>query len=215
MLDFLKNWVQALVVIILLANFLQILLPGDKFKSYVRLVMGFIILLTLLNPLVHILNRDFVIPDIRDLEGLVLDDDRSEVYLNDIQTQGERIQEVQRAAFLEDYSEGLKKQVRALISLVGDLELRGVKPILSSFDTLKGLELDLVKSGSSQEDKLSKDGGDVVVEPVKSIQVKLTEKDEEKIYRDEQKQSDIVNTVREFISDFYNLNLEDVKVNIR
>lgn len=47
-------WVKKLILLVLLATFLELLLPDNAYQKYVRLSMGLLILLTLLTPLLEI-----------------------------------------------------------------------------------------------------------------------------------------------------------------
>lgn len=58
MLHALNNWIKNLILVVLLAGFIQILVPGEPFKRYIRVVMGFFIIITLLNPLLAFLQLD-------------------------------------------------------------------------------------------------------------------------------------------------------------
>ena len=44
-------WVKKLILLVLLATFLELLLPTNAYQKYVRMAMGLLILLTLLTPL--------------------------------------------------------------------------------------------------------------------------------------------------------------------
>ncbi len=66
MLETVNELVTSIVVVIILATFLELLLPEGRLQRYVRLVIGLLIVLIMLNPVVSILeNENFNInPDI-------------------------------------------------------------------------------------------------------------------------------------------------------
>ncbi|HEU4962845.1 MAG TPA: stage III sporulation protein AF [Bacilli bacterium] len=56
MIEFLSHWMRGLILVIFLAVFLDMLLPSNKMQRYVRLVMGLLIILIMLNPVLKIYN---------------------------------------------------------------------------------------------------------------------------------------------------------------
>lgn len=58
MLEWLGGWLKEIVAIILLAAFIDLLLPNKAMQRYVRLVVGLIILLALLSPLLRLIQGD-------------------------------------------------------------------------------------------------------------------------------------------------------------
>jgi len=53
-MDWLSGWLKSIILIVLLATFVDILLPSQTMQRYVKTVMGLFILLTLLTPLFSI-----------------------------------------------------------------------------------------------------------------------------------------------------------------
>lgn len=59
MLAWLGEWLQSIVVVVLLAIVVELVLPNSKMLRYSRLVVGLILLLTMLNPILQIFQVDF------------------------------------------------------------------------------------------------------------------------------------------------------------
>ncbi|MCR8659285.1 stage III sporulation protein AF [Paenibacillus endoradicis] len=59
MLTWLGEWLQSIIAVILLAVIVELVLPNNKMLRYSRLVIGLILLLTMLNPLLNIFQKDF------------------------------------------------------------------------------------------------------------------------------------------------------------
>lgn len=58
-LAWLGEWLQSIVVIVLLAIVVELVLPSSKMLRYSRLVVGLILLLTILNPVLQVFQVDF------------------------------------------------------------------------------------------------------------------------------------------------------------
>ncbi|MFB6362631.1 stage III sporulation protein AF [Paenibacillus elgii] len=56
-MDFLSGWLKSIVMVILLATFVDLLLPNHSMQRYVKTVIGLFLLLTLLQPLFSLLGQ--------------------------------------------------------------------------------------------------------------------------------------------------------------
>ncbi|BAU27420.1 stage III sporulation protein AF [Aneurinibacillus soli] len=59
MMAFLVLWLKKIILLVLLATFLDLLLPGNTYSKYVKLVMGLVILLTMLSPVMELFKKDW------------------------------------------------------------------------------------------------------------------------------------------------------------
>ncbi len=50
-MDFITNWTERLIIIILIATLLELFLPDNRFQPYIKIVMGLLIILIMLDPL--------------------------------------------------------------------------------------------------------------------------------------------------------------------
>lgn len=58
MIETLSLWLQKIILLILIATFLDMLLPNSSMQRYVKLVMGLIILLSIIAPIMQIFQKD-------------------------------------------------------------------------------------------------------------------------------------------------------------
>ncbi|MFE4711086.1 stage III sporulation protein AF [Paenibacillus sp. NPDC056722] len=57
-MTWLSDWLREIILVVLLAAFVELLLPSKSMERYARLVLSLLILLTLLNPVVSLLKGD-------------------------------------------------------------------------------------------------------------------------------------------------------------
>lgn len=62
-MEWMAGWLRTVITIILLATFVDLLLPSSAMQRYVRTVMSLFILLALLSPLVDVLHKGWGQPD--------------------------------------------------------------------------------------------------------------------------------------------------------
>jgi stage III sporulation protein AF len=59
MIQWLSEWLKEIILVILLATFVDLLLPNSSMQRYVKVVVSLFILLTILSPLITLLKVDF------------------------------------------------------------------------------------------------------------------------------------------------------------
>lgn len=59
MMHLLSEWLREIIFIILLAVFIDLLLPSNRMQSYVKVVISLLIFMTILSPLIKLLKTDF------------------------------------------------------------------------------------------------------------------------------------------------------------
>lgn len=69
MIKFLSSWAKGLGVAIVVVSILEMLLPNNKTKKYVRMVMGIYIIFNIISPLVQ--NRNLFNTNEINIEGYV------------------------------------------------------------------------------------------------------------------------------------------------
>lgn len=57
-MEWLGGWLREIVLVVMLAVFVEMLLPGKSMERYARLVLSLLVLLTLLSPLISLLKGD-------------------------------------------------------------------------------------------------------------------------------------------------------------
>lgn len=128
--------VRSLVLIVAVTAFLELLLPVGEMRRYVRMVMGVLILVAVLQVLVGFLYRPegFAVPRVVSEPGLEAGPDYEEIYAG------------YREQALEAYRQGLARQVEALARMAG-LKVARVEVVLddpkAEYPRLKEIELHL------------------------------------------------------------------------
>jgi stage III sporulation protein AF len=59
--DFLKEWVRSLVMLVILASAMELLLPMNSMKKYVRMTLGLLVTLAVLQPAFTYLGKEVVV----------------------------------------------------------------------------------------------------------------------------------------------------------
>jgi stage III sporulation protein AF len=119
-LGFLTEWITNIIVLVLLAGVIELLLPGNQFQSYIKMVIGLLILLAMLSPLFKLLNSDM--DQVFQAMELPAAAKENEIK-NSIEKNKSEIQGAQRAYILEQMAVPMKKQVQEELNKTYELEI--------------------------------------------------------------------------------------------
>ena len=108
-MGFLTEWITNIIVLVLLAGVIELLLPGNQFQSYIKMVIGLLILLAMLSPLFKLLNSDMdQVFQAMDLPAAAKENEIK----NSIEKNKSEIQGAQRAYILEQMAVPMKEKVQ-------------------------------------------------------------------------------------------------------
>ena len=105
MIKFMSSWVKGLGLAIVMVSILEMLLPNNKTKKYIRMVMGIYVLFTIVSPLIAN-QENFKIKDIN-LEEYTTTETSTRV---DQSSMNERIQELYIQELEKDITKKLKEK---------------------------------------------------------------------------------------------------------
>ncbi|MFV8827960.1 stage III sporulation protein AF [Alkalihalobacterium sp. APHAB7] len=129
-MSFLTEWLTNIIIFILLATILELLLPNSSMQRYVKMVVGLLLLVIILNPLLSIFSKD--INDI--LPNFSNDKHISEKSLeNSIERKKIEIERGQRAYISEQMAVPMKRQVEEELVAKFDVEVDSVQITLDEF----------------------------------------------------------------------------------
>ncbi len=208
-MDIIRSLVQSLIVIIILAMFLEMLLPAGEVNKYVKMVVGLLIIIAVVQAVGNLTRFDFT----GELQPYVQKKD--DLSFSAIRENGEKINAGQQVTALEQYRQGLENQVMALARVnrkvsVVDVEVKvQSKKNQPEYGQLR--EIVLVVSRESGPEQPEPEN-QVVVE-VEPVTVRVDRLKEGTLAGSEagpprEAVAGLINTV----ADFYNLNPEQVRV---
>jgi len=124
-LEIIRLLVQNLIVIIVLAVFLEMFLPLGDMKRYVRLVMGLLIIIAVLSALGNLTRRSWTVelPE----QAVAGKTQAGVAGLSDIMASAKKINNQDKNRVLEEYRQALARQVSALAGLSGEVQIASVE----------------------------------------------------------------------------------------
>lgn len=110
-MDQVITWVKKLIFIILFTTLMEMFLPDKNMRKYVRIVLGFFIVIIFLSPLTAIFNQDL------STMYRVLPSKMIENNWEDIKRRGDEISDANRTLIKEYYGKRIGERVKEVIDL--------------------------------------------------------------------------------------------------
>ncbi|SEN17965.1 stage III sporulation protein AF [Paenibacillus sp. OV219] len=147
MLNWLAVWLQQIIAVVLLAGFIDLLLPNKAMQRYVRLVAGLIILLTILTPIIRLLQGDFNARLDQQVDNWFQSTNNNQFHmptLEDIQEDAKKLQDQQKASALALVEQRLGSSMKESISEATGLQVAAVGVKLTAANTIDQARIESV-----------------------------------------------------------------------
>lgn len=131
-MEVLKSIIRNIIVIIILASFLEMLLPSSAMKRYVKLVMGLFIMVTILGPILSLVDKNYSF----ELGSYQINSDEQ---INDILKKAQNISEANKQKAKEDYQLVLSKQIQGIAQLNDGFKIIDAQIKLKEDNKLSGI----------------------------------------------------------------------------
>ena len=220
MIEFFSSWVKNIIYIIIFIVFLEILLPNNSMRKYVKMVAGLLIILVILTPITGLMNKklnlqDLVAKNFIDIEQI------------DMKSKNVILEDKQSDMTMRIYVEKLKNQIKNQLEsnfegIKANVELQIFKESKDeNFGSIKNINLILTQNEKTEiKERLNSEEGQIKesqveeITHIKKIEIgKLNEEQEKEetetlcITQDQEKE------IKEFFLDFYNVLPQNISIN--
>ncbi|MBP3952311.1 stage III sporulation protein AF [Bacillus suaedae] len=209
-MGFLTDWLTNIILLILLATILELMLPNSNMQRYVRMVVGLLLLVVMLQPLLSIFTEDVD----EWLFSLSHESEYTEKKVQDaINLQKRDIEMGQRAYISEQMAVQLEKQVEETLRETHDLELsqvvlefeadQGLETMDEAIAAIKAIHVNVYTVAEDEGEEQSASG----VKPVEVVRIDTTESGITEEPVDTNKEFE---RVQQFLSDHWNVPAEKI-----
>lgn len=201
-MDTLSAWIKQIILLVLFATFLELLIPSNNYKKFIKVIMGLLILVAVLQPVLNLIQQPWDETASTEVSARNIADNKADILRQSTEIQSER----DRIA-LEQYRKELIKQIRVLARAVDGVSDIKAEVLLNEGKGEKSYGM--IKNITVYAQAGSADNGKATVKPVKPVEVAPSIPSSQG-YRplDEQKQAQI----KQAVAEFYHLQTEQVIV---
>lgn len=155
-LEIVIQWVTQIIIFILLATVIDLLIPATSFKKYIKLVVGFILILILLKPIFFLFQIDVQHALEASISKLDRNSQQVESMENLIESQKNEIEGTQDAYILEQMAVQLKQIAKEPLkegfqTEIKDIEFRFTHQGENTFENLDEVIVYLTESNNDGE----------------------------------------------------------------
>ena len=210
MIEFLSSWVKNLGIIIVIVSILEMLLPNNKTKKYIKIVFGLFIILNIISPLIK--ERQ-----VFSIENFDFDDFSNSIESSNNINENETVnQETMDRKIGELYKKELEKDITKKLEDKGYIvkNIKASVTIGNKEETkIEKIEIDLEK----EENKENKEDTNTnmenkIVEEIQKIKININPKEKAKEETKEKSESSTKNLKKEEIKDIENFLIEEYGV---
>ncbi len=152
-METIRGIVRNIAIVILLASFLELLLPNGSMRRFVQLIMGLFVLIAILGPAANLLDRPltFEIPAWSQAQA-----GQAQEELATVIKQGTNIREKSKSKALAEYQKAIEQQAKALA-----LTVKGVDQVT--------IEAKTKPNGEIEELRVSVGAQESTIQPVEPV----------------------------------------------
>lgn len=224
MINFLSVWAEQLIVSIVVGSIIEMILPNNKNKKYIKIVIGIYILFTIISPLVN--KKDMFEIDSFDIEEYVTTNTEGSIQLNENVNQtsmDERLQEL----YVQELENNIKAKVKqegynAITCkvdavLYGDEENQEIKKV--SLVVSKEADDSGSLNNSDNQSKSENSNENTNIKSINRVEINVgldkILSDNDDINKDEQKNVKEIEHLKNILSSYYEIDSKKIKISVK
>lgn len=201
-MDILSLWIKQIILLVLFATFLELLIPSNSYKKFIKVIMGLLILVTVLQPFLHLMQKPWDETSAAEVAARNITDNQGDISLQATELLNER----ERIA-LEQYRKELIKQIKVLAGAVEGIS--DIKAEVSLNEDKGEKNYGMIKNITVYAKAGFTDKNGAIIKSVKPVEITpLMPHSQEYGAVDEEKQREI----KRIVAEFFHLKTEQVVV---
>lgn len=200
-----SQYIKNIAVCIIFSAFIQMLLPNNNFRKYIDLVLGFIIIIIVLNPIVKVFSNDYGI----DYEVFSMD---SRIKNAKIIKQKEVYSEGQKEVILDAYKAQIHEQIKNLIAQNIGMQIKSIDlEVDEDYDSSHFASIKKLSIYVENDEQTIQDSQEVIyIEKIKKVSIQPEAEQNNKPVMDRDTQ--LEKKIETLISDFYKLDKDNIYI---
>jgi stage III sporulation protein AF len=203
-MEWVSDWIRQIILIIFIATFIDLLLPSSSLERYVKLIMGLIIIVSILQPVLQLILRDDKWSEFSALFAPALQTDHY-ASLEKIQENSTRLTEVQQAEIKKQFQRSITSWISKQV-----YQKYHVKVVSAKVTADFSKEAPVIQRIDIHGIKVQQDASSETIKPIESIDVNREMTNAELPKHDTKMQQEL----QFFIGSTWNIDTKQVNVQI-
>lgn len=212
-MEFLNNWLQGIVVAVVIASIIQMILPNGNNKKYIKVVLGIYVVFQIITPVVNkFFNSNFEISSLIDIDSYTK---KMETY--EVSSQNTNIDKTNEYSIKQIYVANLEKDIKAKLEdkeyLIKDIEVQVEDN--EKYD-IKSMKIYLKEVVNSTKEKSE---NNIHINEVEKIEIKVGQNnfnDSENETKSQTNESSISNEeknkIKKYLTSVYEINEKQITI---
>ena len=104
MIEALSSWGKQIIMVVMFAVFVDFLIPENKFLKYIKVFLGLIVMIAIINPLIMLLSTDISSKDIQIVSSDIVDESK-------LSNMSELLKEQSNKIMIKEYKDQVEKHL--------------------------------------------------------------------------------------------------------
>lgn len=200
MINIFSEYIKTILIFLMITAFINIILPSDKYKTYVSLLMGFILMILVINPIFNLLSKEGLSSEV-----LKIQEDYDKKYFENLTLDYENLQ---RDMVYDNFKSAIKSQISNMI-IKENYEIESLEiDFVEATGEILSIYMEVKYTDKIQEEyKIS-----TPIIRVEKININNSKNETSNKKDEELEESVQINKLKKIISDFYNLSQENIYI---
>lgn len=212
-MEFLNNWLQGIVVAVVIASIIQMILPNGNNKKYIKVVLGIYVVFQIITPVVNkFFNSNFEISSLIDIDSYTK---KMETY--EVSSQNTNIDKTNENSIKQIYVANLEKDIKAKLEdkeyLIKDVEVQVEDNEKYDIKSMKIYLKEVVNSTKEESEN------NIHINEVEKIEIKVGQNnfnDSENETKSQTNESSISNEeknkIKKYLTSVYEINEKQITI---
>lgn len=212
-MEFLNNWLQGIIVAVVIASIIQMILPNGNNKKYIKVVLGIYVVFQIITPVVNkFFNSNFEISSLIDIDSYTK---KMETY--EVSSQNINIDKTNEDSIKQIYVANLEKDIKAKLEdkeyLIKDVEVQVEDNEKYDIKSMKIYLKEVVNSTKEESEN------NIHINEVEKIEIKVGQNnfnDSENKTKSQTNESSISNEeknkIKKYLTSVYEINEKQITI---
>lgn len=138
LIEWMSEWLKQIILLVLIATFIDLLIPDSSLERYVKLVVGLLIIMSILSPIFKLLDRDL---DLSSIVSGLTNSNQADISMQEVKQNSDQLKQKQTQLVGEQTEEFLSRQMSQDVHQRFPVEVVESKVIAPSAKGIEGVQM--------------------------------------------------------------------------
>ena len=219
MIEFLSSWAKSLGLAIVIVSILEMLLPNNKNKKYIRMIMGIYIIFNIISPFIK--NQDIFNIENINIEKYALNENK-EIQDNTEEVNQTSMNKRIKKLYIEELEKDITKKIEDQGYKVTNCKVKANITEKENEMKIQEIKINIEKNENAKENKQEEENVEdklvTEIQKIKKVGTTVnTQKEEENEEEKQEKENEIskldIQNIKKFLIEEYEVNEKCLKIN--